>query len=145
MSEITIAFNQNGITVSSSINRRYEPVVLSDDEQQAVKIIEESVAYAVDTSEPIHLERRTDNYLTVVVCGVYDFCRVKIGKKSKWVSVSLSPSDRELFFNDTRFSSETNKNKFHWKIALSSVDDLKNCSELIQKSYLWAVQSANHS
>lgn len=139
---ITISFDENGISVCNSMNRRYDPVELSEEERRAIEIIEAAVSSEPNSHDPIHLERRTDKYLTVVVCGVYDFCRVKIGKRSMWVSVSLSPTDRELFLTDARFANELNKNQIHWKIALASVDSLKNCSDLIQKSYLWAVQSA---
>ena len=98
-----------------------------------------------NANEPIHLERRTDSYLTIVVCGVYDFCRLKIGKRSMWVSVALSPNDRKLFFDDIRFSNELHKNQFHWKIKLSSVDDLRSSLDLIQKSYFCAVESAKRN
>lgn len=142
MNGISISFDENGISVCNSMDRRYEPVLLSEEELQAIEIIETAISSVPNSHEPIHLERRTDKYLTVAVCDVYDFCRVKIGKRSMWVSLFLSPADRKLFFNDARFSNESNKKQFHWKIVLASVDDLKNCSDLIQKSYLWAVQSA---
>jgi len=142
MNGIKISFDENGISVYSSEDRRNEPVVLSEEEHQAVEIIETALSALPNLHEPIHLERRTDKYLTVITCNVWDFCRVKLGKRSNWVSLSLSPSDCELFFNDLRFSNELNKNQRHWKIALSCIDDLKGCSDLIQKAYLWAVQSA---
>ena len=86
------------------------------------------------------MERRTDNYLTVVVGQECDFCRIKAGKKSTWFSLSFSSKDRKDLELDPRLSVVANKNHRHWKIPLSSIDKLDGYSDLILKAYTWGVQ-----
>lgn len=135
---IEFSLEKGEVKISSSIFRRYKTVELTPQEEQAVKIVVDSIGDKL-TSE-IHLERRTDNYLTVVVGQEFDFCRIKAGEKSTWFSLSLPSKERKELALDPRLSVVANKNLVHWKIPLTSIDKLDNYSDLILKSYIWGSQ-----
>lgn len=123
--------HENGKTVvKSNFDRQYEPVVLTPEESIAVSIVCECLSHL---HCKIHLERRTANYLSIIANDSYDFCRIKIGTRSTWFSVFM-PRIQAEFVNDSRLSGVKNKNQFHWKINLNRIDELKQYTDIIQKS-----------
>ena len=138
---IEFSLEKGKVKTSSSIFRRYETVELTPQEEQGVKIVVDSIGDKLTTE--IHLERRTDNYLTIVVGRECDFCRIKAGKKSSWVSLSLPSNERKSLALDPRLSVVINKNLVHWKIPLSSIDKLKDYGDLILKAYTCGAHQAD--
>lgn len=104
----------------------------SDGEKEALRLICE--ALGPTDSQRLHLERRSNNYLSVIKDESHDFCRIKIGDKSKWFSLSMWGIDRAVL-DDPRLESVNNKNQRHWKIALSSIEDISKYSDFIRASF----------
>jgi len=140
MPNIFIGFGDDGFPcVKSDEGKRFLPVTLTNDESEAVNIISASLSDVL--SEAIHLERRTDAYLTLVVCEYCDFCRLKISQRSKWFSVATWPKNPSELIESGWPEPVNDKKQCHWKYKLVSVDDLKNYSDLILQSYKNAVYS----
>lgn len=130
---ITISAKDGVVSVSSTDTHTPIPLTeLSPEESAAVHLIFEALGEAVSEAG-IHVERRTDKYLSIVAYDVYDFCRVKIGKKVMWMSLSL-PSEMKRT-DDPRFEAGQKKNIRHWKIPLQNVSDIFNSKDLIQAAF----------
>ncbi len=130
MNGIKINYENGKISVSSEFDKRYDPVILTPEEEIAVSIACECLS-CINCN--IHLERRTDKYLSIIANDVHDFCRIKIGKKSSWFSVFM-PKIKKYFIDDQRLSGVKNKEQFHWKINLNSPDELMQYTDIIQQS-----------
>lgn len=63
--------------VVNNYRRKDLPITLEPDEATAVRIVFEAVPEADAVQGMMHVERRSDNYLTVVIADVWDFCRIK--------------------------------------------------------------------
>ena len=129
--KIELSIDQNGkVSVSSDIDRRNEPVTLTPEEEIAVSIVKKALSDNGVDLETVHLERRTDNYLSVVIDGVNDFCRIKMGPMSKWFSLAISNEDR----TDPRISPTKDVNKRHYKFQVSSPQEMGNYMDLIYRA-----------
>ena len=131
MNGIEILLKDGKISVNSQFD--YAPGLLSADEERAVNLIFQILDNAGIDLTRLSLERRTSNYLSIVLDNLHDFCRIKMGQKSKWVSISMVRIQKD-FINDPRLSEVKNKNQFHWKIGVNCPDDLCHYSDIIQKS-----------
>ena len=139
---IDIAFDGVNVSITSSFDRYKEPVILSENEKYALKIIEKAFIDSGIDFDSIHLERRTNNYLTIVSSSDNDFCRIKIGLRSKWISLDLHLCD-DAIKNDKRLSDVENKNQIHWKIPLKTIEDLQNYSDIIVASFKSTIKHNN--
>lgn len=107
------------------------------DEKIALEIIYKALfEINVDPSE-ISLKKISKNYLTLVVGESIDFCRLKIGPKSKWISLAFSHEDEEILANDPRIANVKDRKIRHWKIPINSIEELNAYSDLIQKACLY--------
>lgn len=107
---------------------------LTELEQIAINIIiSQFEEYSVDFSI-IKICRRSDHYLSLVAENEFDFCRIKAGTRSCWFSIHGLNLAQDLK-EDPRLA-ECNKKLVHWKIKLSSIEDLEQYSDLILQSYL---------
>ena len=131
---ITIEIKDGVPHVYNSYNRRHEPVVSSNFEIEAMQIIEKIITDAGLDFNKIHLERRSDNYLSLVIGEHYDFCRIKVTARTTWFSLDLLGCVSKLS-NDVKLSDVKNKNQRHWKIPLNEVDDLINYSDYVIMSF----------
>lgn len=124
-------YNGKGKTAFERYNA---DAVLTDLEKKAIDIIASKFEeFSIDFSN-IKASRRSENYLSLIAENDFDFCRIKAGNRSCWFSIhSLNLND--TLKNDSRFD-ECNKKLVHWKIKLSSVDDLEEYADLILESYL---------
>lgn len=130
---ITISAKDGVVSVSSTDTHTPIPLTeLSPEESAAVHLIFEALGEAVSEAG-VHVERRTDKYLSIVAYDVYDFCRLKIGKKVMWMSISVPPEMKRT--DDPRFEVGQKKNIRHWKIPLQSLSDISNCKDLIQAAF----------
>lgn len=82
----------------------------------------------------LRLERRSDNYLSVLYGEVNDFLRFKFTNKAKWITVLITPEDRPKYIDSPLFAAQKNKGQVQWKCKLNSIDDLDALSEVIVHS-----------
>lgn len=128
-----ISLNGVDITVESSINRRFDPVELTTFEKPIVNSVLEIIYRKIDPSF-VHLERRSDNYLSIVAFEDDDFCRIKAGAKAKWISLALGYNDDyKQYIDDPIFSSQKNKRQRHWKISLTPNISIKDVQKYIER------------
>lgn len=92
MPAIKITANSDGIfSVKSDLS--YAAATLDDAEMEVAEII----LACLSSEEPLDVlfERRSKDYISLVTRKVYDFARLKVGKKTMWFSVALSPADQK--------------------------------------------------
>lgn len=105
-------------------------------ESEAIKKIIALLPDSVDNNK-LRIERRSNSYISIFY-GNNDFLRLKFSEKTKWISIRLSQEDMKLNLNNPLFAAQTNKNQFHWKARVSSIDELEqfrpflisSCTEL---------------
>lgn len=107
---------------------------LSAGEKEALNIIKDIITNSNLDFGKVRLERRSENYITLISDDDSDFCRIKIGNRSKWFSLDLWKYRKELS-SDERLTIVKNKNQIHWKIPLESVNDIKKYADLIVLSF----------
>lgn len=133
MTTMEFGINENGAIYSSNIFEK--PLDLTAEEKSAIDLIYKALSELETSTAHIHVERRSTNYLSIVAFSDYDFIRLKIGERAKWVSVFLSPKDRSELKNDVRFANISNKKQSHWKINLSCTEDLIKHADLFQRAF----------
>ena len=75
------------------------------------------------SKEKFRIEHRSQEY-TSLFYELSDFLRVKITDNVKWITICLSPEDREKYKDCELFEEQKNKNEAHWKSYFNSIDDL---------------------
>ena len=135
---ITFSIKNGSISLVDEFNKRNIPPVLNEYEEGAISVISGLInSYGLEFSRS-HLERRSNSYLSIVCDTGNDFCRVKAGPRSNWISLDLSSCDDSIR-NDKRLDHIKKRDIRHWKIPLESVDDLRNCADIICASYKQAL------
>lgn len=135
---ITFSIKNGSISLVDEFNKRNIPPVLNEYEKGAISIISDLINSCGLEFSRSHLERRSDNYLSIVCDTGNDFCRVKAGPRSNWISLDLSSCDDSIR-NDKRLDHIKKRDIRHWKIPLESVDDLRNYADIICASYKQAL------
>lgn len=124
-------FSENDVAdCHCDLDRVQGSVTLNQYEFDALSIIKKSLSDDAD----VRLERRTDNYLTLVTGECGDFCRMKMSERAKWISLDLWNAPDEIK-KDDRLQIVKNKNQRHWKILLSCIDDIEQYSDFIKIAY----------
>ena len=118
---INFGVDENGKFFYESMTARYETEV------DPTPIEAEALQYIIGAAGPVKLYRRSDSYLTICNESGNDFCRLKATERAKWFSLEM-PFE---FFEDERLAGVTNKNQRHWKIKLSSLDEIEKYSDII--------------
>lgn len=126
--------SQANAVLETQLDARFESVNLSNSEILGVSTILDALSKYDVSQESISLERRSDNYLSIIA-GDDDFLRLKMGVNSKWFSIRITKE----FKQDNRLADVTNKNQFHWKVPIDSEQDLYLYSDIIYASYLRAI------
>ena len=117
-------------------------------EQRAIAIIRAAFEKDNLSFDTIRIERRSSDYLTLN-CPHYnsdfytDFCRIKAGTVSTWVSLDTSVS--KALTEDYRFKDEINRNRRHWKIKLNNVEDISSITDLIIAVYQYNLHPDEYS
>lgn len=127
---IEIIYDHGKLITKNNLNRRYEPIVLTDFEKEATDIIIDIMNKSKMNPEHLKLERRTDNYLSYILPEDYDFLRIKVTNRTKWFSID-SWKTFDTTSNDSRFNSVENRSIRHWKFKLNNINDLYSFSDLI--------------
>ena len=110
-------------------------VSLNSYEKEALKLIYEMLVSKVDLSA-ITLKKNSDSYTSIFRGEYNDFVRFKITDRTKWISIRITESDRDLYCNSPLFIAQKNKNQLHWKAKINSVDEIHNFKSLIINSCL---------
>lgn len=127
---IEIIYENGKITTINHLNRRYEPVILTDLEREATDIIIDIISKSSINQDFLTLERRTDKYLSYILPEDYDFLRIKVTNRTKWFSIDAWKTF-DTTLDDTRFDCVENRNIRHWKFKLNNINDLYSFSDLI--------------
>lgn len=127
---IEITYNNGKISVVNTLNKRYKPVILTELEKDAIDVVTDIMKKNNILHDSFALERRTDKYLTCVLCTNYDFIRLKITERTMWFSID-SWNTFDTTSNDERFDCIENRKIRHWKFKLNSINDLYNFEDLI--------------
>ena len=106
-------------------------------------IKEEFSKKGIDFDSEIIMQRRSDSYLSLFTYrsdapdgSLIDFCRVKAGAKSFWISLDFFYSREPLpIIDDPRLEKVKNKNQRHWKIDLNTISNLYKHLDLIVRAY----------
>lgn len=130
-------FENNEIIYEKAFNKHNDDTELTELEKQAISIIKnefekENIPFNVA------FRRYYENYLIIIADEsdyFSDFCRIKVGKRSVWVSIDTWHISN-AFEKDCRFENVENKNKRYWKINLNNIDDFKFVSDLIVAAYI---------
>lgn len=141
---IGFGLNENGETFSCYDNYDAD-AELTESEEKAVEIIRKAFEKQ-GISFDVLFRRRSKDYLTLLAFNpdfnhYDDFCRIKVGIKSTWVSLDTSRSPK--FADDIRFINVKNKNCRHWKINLGGIEDFESVVDLIIESYQTITQNLN--
>lgn len=134
---IEFVYENGEIKVINHLNRRNEDPKLTDGEIEAIKILYSELNKLGFETKELKEERRALDYISIVYEN-YDFLRIKIGKKSKWISIDMCAANR--FNSDERTSHVKNKNQRHWKFPLNEIEDLKKYIDIISESFKKAIE-----
>lgn len=97
---------------------------LTSDEETLLETVCLFIADHVDVSM-LGIEKRSNDYTSIIYGGMNDFLRFKYTSRTKWISLRLPISLQKENENNPLFSAQKNKRQLHWKASLSSLDDLE--------------------
>ena len=80
--------------------------------------------------EDITLERRSDNYVSVIIAG-NDFMRIKWTDKAKWVSILMTNECKDKWEDSPLFAAQKKKTQIFWKSALEEPQQIAELAEPI--------------
>lgn len=103
---------------------------MNPDEEKAFNIIRSFLP--TELLEYIHIERKSQSYISMLY-GENDFLRLKYSDKAKWISLRIPKDIANSNIDNPLFDAQKNKNQFHWRGNLKSLDDLN-----LFKSYIIA-------
>lgn len=130
--------SKNGeIKVVNHLNRRNEDPNLTTEEIEAIDFFYSELEKIGFDTENLKEQRRALAYISIVYKD-YDFLRLKIGPKAKWVSIDMWASD--TFKSDERTNHIKNRNQRHWKFPLNETEDLKKYMDMISDSLRAAIE-----
>lgn len=99
-------------------------LVLTIEEQQLLEIVMGFLSDNIDISM-VGIEKRSNDYTSVVYGGLNDFMRFKYTDRTKWVSLRLPFDVAADNMENPLFDAQKNKKQLHWKAKLNSLDDLE--------------------
>lgn len=131
---ITVGLN---CETSSLVTTGPSSVDLTTHEQEAYALIVELISTNGLIDQTLIQIRKTNSSYTSVFYGDYnDFVRFKLTDRTKWISIRIPHTERNIYIDSPLFVSQKNKNQLHWKTIISSIDDLHQFQELLIKSCL---------
>ena len=120
-------------TYQNSTNQLYKDFSLSDKEVEVIEIVKSFISSSELYSD-FGIARRSDNYISIL-CGENDFMRFKASPRAFWVSLRLPFALADENRDNPLFAAQANKNQFHWKCSITSVDELEKIKDFIVASY----------
>lgn len=143
---VAIGIDDNG-NVISSIDAYNDDAELTKLEKKAIKIIKTAFDEN-DVPFNISFRRRSKDYLTLLIHDperdyYNDFCRIKAGTQSTWVSLDVDKVSN--LAEDIRFVNVVHKECRHWKIKLNCIDDFEKITDLIIADYQLITKFSDYS
>jgi DNA polymerase-3 subunit epsilon len=120
-------------TYQDATNQLYKDFSLSDKEVEVIEIVKSFISSSELYSD-FGIARRSDNYISLL-CGENDFMRFKASPRAFWVSLRLPFALAGENRDNPLFAAQANKNQFHWKCSITSVDELEKIKDFIVASY----------
>ena len=99
-----------------------------DTEVEPTELEAQALEHIIPITGAVKLYQRSDSYLTICNEGGNDFCRLKVTPRTMWFSLDMPFA----YYEDPRLEHVPNKNQRHWKIKLSSIDDIDLYSDIIK-------------
>lgn len=115
------------------IEKRNRVVCLNDEEQKFIDMIYSFLASYVDLSN-LRLDKRSDNYTSLIYGEYNDFLRFRLSPRTKWLSLRLPSDIKADNIDNPLFDAQKNKNQFHWKAKLNSLEDVVDFKDFIVAS-----------
>lgn len=134
---VVIGFDGKNIYSENQYNY---PVVTkyTELERDFIKHVESVLSECFNNDFSVRIEQHSQDYLSMMVGDYTDFIRFKCTDRTKWFSVSLSPSKRKEEGIETRFTT-CKPTIRHWKAKLRTVEDISTYSDIIKDAYLFGV------
>lgn len=117
----SIVFDAESGTIS--IDRHEREVCLNSEEKEFIDLVYSYLSPRVDSSL-LRLEKRSDNYTTLVYGEYNDFLRFRLSPRTKWLSLRLPFDVMADNMDNPLFSAQKNKNQLHWKAKFDSIEDV---------------------
>lgn len=112
------------------IDDNKQPVCLNDEEQEFIDNVFSFLASSVDISD-LRLDKRSDNYTSLIYGEYNDFLRFRLSAHTKWLSLRLPSDVKADNMNNPLFDAQKNKKQLHWKAKLNSLEDVSSFKEFI--------------
>lgn len=112
------------------INNRKRSVCLNDEEQEFIDMVFSFLASSVDISD-LRLEKRSDDYTSLIYGEYNDFLRFRLSTRTKWLSLRLPFDVQVNNMDNPLFDAQKNKKQFHWKAKLNSLEDVASFKDFI--------------
>jgi hypothetical protein len=130
-----ITLSVNSTTGSVEVSCLFDKDLnINENEERAFNII--SSFLPSDLLEFISIERRSKDYISMF-CGENDFLRLKYSDRSKWISLRLPADIAAKNIDNPLFAAQQNKNQFHWRAKLNSLDDLSLFKDFVVSSCVY--------
>ena len=81
------------------------------------------LASRVDLSD-LRLDKRSDNYTSLIYGEYNDFLRFRLSARTKWLSLRLPSDIKASNMDNSLFDAQKNKKQLHWKAKLNSLKDV---------------------
>lgn len=105
------------------IDDHKQPVCLNDEEQEFIDMVFSFLASRVDLSN-LRLDKRSDNYTSLIYGEYNDFLRFRLSARTKWLSLRLPSDIKASNMDNSLFDAQKNKKQLHWKAKLNSLKDV---------------------
>lgn len=93
------------------IDDHKQPVCLNDEEQEFIDMVFSFLASRVDLSD-LRLDKRSDNYTSLIYGEYNDFLRFRLSARTKWLSLRLPSDIKASNMDNSLFDAQKNKNSF---------------------------------
>ncbi len=115
------------------------------EEMKVVSQIEDALQKSGVSTDRISLQRKAKAYITIMIDGIFDFCRVHIGAKSSYIALWLSNSKKKNLQNDTRCSDFNNIGQNYWRFKILDVNKIAPLSDLLEDAINRCMNEANRA
>lgn len=108
-------------------------IILTDDEFEFLHKIDRILEKLHIPKQDCRIERRSNDYLSLVLFENDDFLRFHLSPSLKWFSISVWGIS-DLNVDESRFDNIRNKNQRHWKFNLIDEYALVGYEDIVEKS-----------
>lgn len=130
-------------SISISIIGANKDLNLNENEADLAATFIECLISAGINGECLSIERKSDDYATIVYHGCEwdsDLARFKYTQRAKWIAVPIPESRIEQLKDNPIFDAQKNKRQIMWKSKITTTDDARSLAK-IASEYLIEVQT----